>query len=130
MKTLDNHRQAVESPKSWNLMGYFCAKNTSLQLKYYVQRIYLTLLSNTYVKIHEITYVIFETVSHFSRHRSSVFFFSSKHYILLTKVAHQSIKITKFFMSFFKQKLSFSSRLDYFWIFWISIIRDNSSVLY
>ena len=26
MRNLDNYRQAVESPKSWNLMGYFCPK--------------------------------------------------------------------------------------------------------
>ena len=33
-----------------------------------------TLLSTAYVKIHRITYVIFETVSHFSGYNSSVFF--------------------------------------------------------
>ena len=73
MRNLSNFRQAVESPKSWNLMG-FCPKNTFLQLKDYIERIYLTLLSTTCVKIHQITYVIFETISHFSRHNSSVFF--------------------------------------------------------
>ena len=26
MRNLDNFRQAVESPKSWNLLGYFCPK--------------------------------------------------------------------------------------------------------
>ena len=50
------------------------SKNTFLQLKYYIQRIYLTLLSTTCVKIHQITYVIFETISHFSQHNSSVSF--------------------------------------------------------
>ena len=35
MRNLDNFRQTVESPKSWNLMGYFCPKNTFLQLKHY-----------------------------------------------------------------------------------------------
>ena len=73
IRNLGNFRQAVESPKSWNLMGYFCPKTTFLQLKYYIQRIYLTLLSTTCVKIHQI-YVIFETISHFSRHNSSVSF--------------------------------------------------------
>ena len=33
---LDNFRQAVESPKSWNLMCYFLPKNTFLQLKHYI----------------------------------------------------------------------------------------------
>ena len=37
-------RQAVESPKSWNSMGYICLKTTFLHLKHYSQ-IYLTLLS-------------------------------------------------------------------------------------
>ena len=43
MRNLDNFRQAVESPKSWNSMGYICLKTTFLHLKYYLQ-IYLTLL--------------------------------------------------------------------------------------
>ena len=54
-------------------MGYFCQKNTFLQPKDYIQRIYLTLLSTASVKIHEMTYVIFETRGHFSRHSTSVF---------------------------------------------------------
>ena len=32
MSNLHNYRQAVESPKSWNLIGYFCPKNAFLQL--------------------------------------------------------------------------------------------------
>ena len=71
-------------------MGYICPKNTFLQLKHYVQRIYhLTLLSTTCVKIHQIPLVIFVTISHFSQHNSSLLF-SLKHYILLTKNPHQS----------------------------------------
>ena len=66
MRNFDNFKQTVESPKSSDLMGYFCPKNTFLQLKRYIQRIYLTLLSTTCVKIHQFTYVIFETISHFS----------------------------------------------------------------
>ena len=74
-RNLNNFRQALESPKSWNLMG-FCPKNTFLQLKHYIQWIYLTLsnISTTCVKIHQITYVLFETISHFSQHNSSVSF--------------------------------------------------------
>ena len=65
----------------------FCPKNTLIQLKHYIQWIYLTLsnILTTYVKIHQITYVIFETISHFSQHNSSVSF-QLKHYILSTKV--------------------------------------------
>ena len=53
MRNLDNLRQAVEIPESWNSVGYICQKNTFLQLKH-IQRIYLTLLSTTCVKIHQI----------------------------------------------------------------------------
>ena len=79
MRNLDNFRQTVESPKSWNLMGYFCPKNTFLQLKHYIQRIYLTLLS-TIVKTHKIPNVNFNSISHFSRHNLSVFFSSNNTY--------------------------------------------------
>ena len=44
MRNLDNFRQEVESPKSWNSMDYICLKTTFLYLKHYLQ-IYLTLLS-------------------------------------------------------------------------------------
>ena len=57
MRNLDNFRQAVESPKSWNSMGYIGPKNTFLQLKH-TQRIYLILLLTTCVKIHQIPNVI------------------------------------------------------------------------
>ena len=46
-RNLSNFRQALESPKSWHLMG-FCPKNTFLQLKH-IQWIFLTLLSTTCV---------------------------------------------------------------------------------
>ena len=88
IKNLDNYRQAVESPKIWNLIAYFCLKNTLVQkntffqLKHYMQRIYLTLFSTTCVKIHQTSYVIFETISHFSWHNSSVFFSSNITYVL------------------------------------------------
>ena len=71
MRVLDNFKKAVESPKSWNSMGYFCPKTTFLQL---MQRIYLTLLSIICGKIHQIPYVLFEAISHYSRHKSSVIF--------------------------------------------------------
>ena len=71
-RNLGNFRQAAESPKSWNSKGYFCPKNTFLQLKH-IQRIYLTLLSTNCVKIYQIPYKAFETIGHFSQHNSSVF---------------------------------------------------------
>ena len=86
----DNFRQAVESSKSSNSMGYFCPKNIFLQLKHYIQRIHLTLLSTTCLKIHQIPCVIFETISQF-------FYF--KYYKLLTKVSHQSENVQTFHCS-------------------------------
>ena len=76
MTNFDNFSQAVESPKSWNSMGYICPKNTFLQLKHYMQMIYLTLLSTTYVchYIKFLIYVIFETITHFSRYNLSALF--------------------------------------------------------
>ena len=59
-----------------------CPKNTFLQLRHYIQRIYLTLLPITCVKNHQITYVIFETISHFLQYKSSVFFSSNITYFL------------------------------------------------
>ena len=43
-RNLDNFRQAVESPKNWNSIGYICLKTTFLHINHYLQ-IYLTLLS-------------------------------------------------------------------------------------
>ena len=43
-RNLDNFRQGVESPKSWNSIDYICLKTTFLHLKHYLQ-IYLKLLS-------------------------------------------------------------------------------------
>ena len=41
MRNWGSFRQAVGSPKSWNLMGYFCPKKTFLKLKSYIQMAYL-----------------------------------------------------------------------------------------
>ena len=73
-------------------MGFICLKNKFLQLKNYIQRIHLALLSTTCVKIHKIPSlknVFFETMSHLSWLSSCVFFYLS-HYILSIKVAHLS----------------------------------------
>ena len=102
MRNLDTFRQAVESPENWN---------TFLQLKHYIQRIYLTLFSTTCVKIYQIPYVIFETVKKFSRHNS----FSD--FPLL------ALKFTKFLMSFFTEKVSFPSKFGSLF----SVMRDSSS---
>ena len=65
MPNLHKFRKPVENQKKWNSMGYICPKNSFLQLKHYMQRTCVTLLSTICVKIHQIPYVIFETISHF-----------------------------------------------------------------
>ena len=111
-------------------MGYFCKKNTFLQLKHYVQRI-----STTCVKIRQMTYFIFETISHFSRDNSSViflahmlhtFYHNSPSKCIFSNCALLVLIFTKFLMSFFKQNASFASKFGSFF----SVMRDHSSVLF
>ena len=75
---------------------YICPKNTFFRLKLYIQsRIYLKLLSTTCAKIHQISYVIFEIISHYSRHNLYVFFSAKTTYFL----QKQSIKVHIFRLS-------------------------------
>ena len=63
-RNLNNFRQAVESPKSWNLMG-FCPKKYIPSAKTYT------------VDLSNITFnyfCVFETISHFSQHNSLYLF--------------------------------------------------------
>ena len=61
---LDNFIQVVQSPKNSNLMGYFCPKSIFTRLKI----IYKGFIKHYYcLKIHQISHVIFETISHFSQ---------------------------------------------------------------
>ena len=69
-------------PKRLKFDGLLFPKNILLQLKHYIWRIYLTLLSTSCLKIHQITYVIFETISHFLRNKSSILFSSNNTYFL------------------------------------------------
>ena len=82
MGNWNNLRKAVESPKSRSLMGYFCPKNTFLQLKHYIQRIYLTLPSITCAKVHQIFHI-----------KTPLYFFSSNFTYFLQR---QSIKVQIF----------------------------------
>ena len=114
-------------------MGYICLKTTFLQLKHYIQKIYLTLLSTICVKIHQISYVI--------NHKSC--FTTQLFYIILAQTLRTfdkkipseckfsdfsllKLKFIKLLMSFFKQKASFS--LNFGSLF--SVMRDNFSVLF
>ena len=122
--------------QSWNMMGYFCPKNTSLQLEHYIPKIYLTLLSITCVKIHQITYVISEIIykSFFTTQFPCIFLAQTLHTFYksspskckLSDFSLLGLKFTNFLMSFFKQKDSFSSKFGSFF----SVMGDNSSLLF
>ena len=71
------------------IYGLLFPKNTFLQLKHYIQSIYLTLLSTTCMKIFQMTNVIFETISYFSRHNPCIFFF--KQSVFLQTLHHSSV---------------------------------------
>ena len=102
----------------------FCPKNTFLQLKHYIQRIYLTLLSTTCVKIHQITYVIFETIykSFFTTQFLCIFFAQTLHTFYKSSPSKckfldfplLGLKFTNFLMSFFQLKGQFFLKV---WIF-------------
>ena len=135
MRNLDNFKQAVESPKSLNSMGYICPKNTFLQLKHYIQWIYITLLSTTFVKIHQTPYVIFETVCHFYDTTGRVIILAQTLHTFDKNIPSKckfsdfpllELKFIKFIMSFFKQKVSFSSKFGSLF----SVTRGNSSAIF
>ena len=120
----------------WKLMGYFCPKNTFFQLDHYIPKIYLTLISTTCVKIHQITYIIFETIniyiyiiyiylwfikSFFTIQFFSIFFAQTLHTFCKSSPSKckfsdfllLGLKFTTFLMSFFKEKVSFSSNFGH-----------------
>ena len=97
---------------------------------FHAVRIYLTLLSTT-VKIHQISYVIFETISHFWRHNLSVFFLAQTLHTfdrnIPSKCTFSDFPLLELkFTKLFKQKVSFSSKFGSLF----SVTRDNSSALF
>ena len=122
-RNLDNFRQAVERPKTWNLMATFA------------QEIHLskTYIPSAKTNTEDLSNIIFNylcenlpnDLCQFWSHKS---FFSSvflwlKHYTLFPQLA---LKSTKFLMLFFKQKVSFSLKFGSFF----SVMRDNISLLF
>ena len=136
IRTISDKQWKVQKVEFWwatFVQKIICPKNTFLQIKHYIQKIYLTLLSTNCVKIHQITYVIFETISYFSQHNFSLFFLaqtlhtfcrSSSSECKFSYILLLGLKFTKFLMWFFKQNFSFSSKFRSF----CSVMRDNSSV--
>ena len=108
-------------------MGYICPKNTFLQLKH-IQGIYLTLLLTTCVKIPQTPYNIFYDTTRLYYCSSNITYFDKKipSECKFSDFPLPELKFIKFLMSFFKQKVSFSSKCGSL----LSVMRDNSSVLF
>ena len=133
---MDNFRQAVESPKILNLIGYTSPQNKFFQLKH-IPRIYLTFRSTNCLKIHLILYVTFANMHksffttqlfcNFLAQRLHIFYNGSPEKCTVLDFPLLTLKFTKFLMPFFKQKVNFFfSRFPYIF----GVIGDNSTVLF
>ena len=127
-------RQAVESPKKLKFNGLNLSKKCIPSAKTLYTEIYLTSLSTSCVKIHQ-------TTCHLGNHKS--FFTTQLICIILAQTLHTfdknipskckfsdfpllKLKPIKFLITFFKQKVSFSSKFEALF----SVMRDNSSALF
>ena len=135
MRNLNNFRQAVEIPKNWNLMSYIFPKKYILSVK----TLYTEDLSNT--TFNYLCENLLNFFCHFWNHK--LFFRTQLVCIILTQTLHTfdknipwkckcsdfsllELKFTKVLMSFFKQKLSFSSKFGSLF----SVMRDKSSAIF
>ena len=117
----------ITSDKQWKVRIAEIRWSTFVQKKYILpaktlQRICLTLLSTTCVKIHQILYVIFKTISHFSRHNSSVFF------LVQTLQTFDKSSLSKYkFLSTTRVKIQqiphaiFQTKSQFFFKVWITL---------
>ena len=130
---MDNFRQAVESPKIWNSMGYICPKNTFLQLKHCMQRIYFTfnyLCENSpncwcHFWNHK---VIFHDATRMYYFSSNIIYFWQKYSIRVQIFRFLTIrvKIHQIFLVIFQAKSEFFSKFGSLF----SVMTDNSFVLF
>ena len=108
-------------------MGHICLKTTSLQLEHYMHKIYITLLSTTCVKIQHIPYAIFETISYFPQHNSSISF-KVKGCILLTEISHKSANYLFVTAQVKIHQIShviFQTKREFFFKFWMTVQCDE-----
>ena len=110
-------------------MGYIFPRNTFLQLKHYIQRIYIkhyfqllvrkfTKLLMSFFTTQLVCIIVAQTLHNFDKNIPSKCKFSD--------FPLPELKFIKFLMSFFKQKVSFSSKCGSL----LSVMRENSSVLF
>ena len=132
MRNLDNFRQAVENPKSWNSMGSHLSKNYIRSAK----ALYVEDFSN--ITFNYLCQNSPNSLCHFWNYKS--FFRTQLVCIILAQTLHTfdknipskcnfsgfpllELKFIKFLMSFYKQKVSFSSKFGSLF----SFMSDNSS---
>ena len=115
-------------------MGYLCPKNTFTLLKHYMQTIYLSYFQ---LLAHQIPKVLTSFLNHksfFTTQLLCIFFAQTLHTFdksspskcKFSDLSLVVLKFTKFLLSFFKQKVNFSSKFGSFF----SVIKHNSSVLF
>ena len=129
-RNLNNFKHAVESTKSWNSVSYICLKTTFFHPKRYLQ-IYLTLRSTTCVKIHQIPYVIILWVIFHDTTRLYFFSWNVTHFWLKYLI---KVQIFRFFTVQVEIRqishVIFQTKSEFFFKFWISVMKHNSSVLF
>ena len=130
MTNLDNVRQTVESPDGLLLSKkqiplaktLYTEDFSNITFNYWCEN-----SPNSYI----CWYVIFETISHILRHNSSIFFLAQTLHILCKSSSSKckfsdfpllTLKFTKFLMSFFKQKVSYSSKFGHSSVSWEVIL--------
>ena len=141
MRNLDNFRQAVESPKSWNSIGYICPKNTFPLNTFKLKKTYAEDLSN--ISLYYLRENSPKSLCPFWNHKSPFTTQLVWTKTILSQTLHTfdknisskckfsdfsllQLKLIKFLMSFFKQKVSFFTKFGSF----SSIMRDHSSALF
>ena len=133
MRNLENIRQALEIPEILNLMGRFCPK-INLSKKYIpsAKTLYTEGLTFNYLCENSPNYlchyIIFHATIplHFLAQTLHTFYQSSPSKFKFSDFQLLGLKFTKFLISIFKQKFSFSSMFGSL----PSVMRDHSSVLF
>ena len=131
MRNWDNFRQAVESPKSLNLMGYFypkkimpsaktlCTENLSnITFNYLCKNSLNSLCHFWSIK----SFFTTQLLCIFLAQTLHTFYKSSPSKCKFSDFALLALKFTKILMSFFKQKVSFLQSLDPFSVSWEIIL--------
>ena len=122
MRNLDNFRQAAESPKSWSSMGYFCPKKRILSVKMYIDDLSHITFKHLCKSSPSSSCNIWNHKSFFTTQLLCIFLAQTLHTFYKISTSKWkfldfpllALKLIKFLMSFFKQKVS----LDHISVSW------------